>query len=502
MTQLIPSTIQFLKILYEKIDPEQFLEIRRITTGQPTKIEFYKIKDLDKIDWEEYCRTYKDENIYFGLLPRVSKQGIKRNITHSWGYWADVDAKPENFPGGIKEILDRCKKWFDNLPPTMIILSGHGVHFYWLLTEPIDLFSEVVRDCFERTGEKISKHILGGDKVGDLPRIFRLPGSRNVKTPGVPVECKIAYYNPENVYTEHDFEHKTDEIWDKFNGNDRSQQQTPTAIIHKKTTTYRQNANDDDTPTLDKDEKWIASTISAEIREGKRNTTVTRLAGYCCKKKIPQDIALEIIRNTIEHRCNPAMDAGEMEQTVESVYSRYFDDERNEMGIRLKKINAPTPYYEFSTAAGLTIELTLDELMKFSLFERKYFSVANSFPAWITKKEWKGFITTLSAEIQEEEVPKEASQEEAYFEVITAWLEHAEEATDPDTFRLGYVIRKDGNIYFNSQQLWEKFRQEKINLPKEELYKILRNHGAGHKVLRAFDKTLKTWYIKEEETQK
>ncbi len=497
MTKNLPTTLEFLKILYRGIDPEQYLEIRRMVGNKVTKIEFYQIKDLDKVDWEEYCRIYSDENIYFGLLPRVDKRGTKKNISHAWGYWADVDAKPETFPGGIKEILARCKKWFANLPPTIIILSGHGVHFYWLLTEPIDLFSEVVRDCFERTGEKISKHILGGDKVGDLPRIFRLPGSKNVKVPGCPVNCEIIFFEPANVYTEKDFEYKLDEIWKEFNG---ICEKTPknTVILQKKTT-YRKKDDDDEPAGLDKEEKWIASTITSEIREGKRNTTVTRLAGYCCKKKIPQDIAAAIISNIVERRCNPPMDAGEVEQTIESVFARYSDDERAAMGIKLKKIKGDPPFYEFSTADGTKIELQLDELMTFRLFERKYYSVTNSFPAWITKKEWRDFVATLSADITEEEVPKEASQKEAYFEIIREWLERAEEATDTESFRLGMVIRRDGKIHFNSQQLWEKFRQEKINIDKQELYRILREHGAGHKVLWIFDKSLRTWYITEEE---
>ncbi len=487
--QMTTGTIEFFSELYKGFDKNLYFEIRRINDGSPAEVEFFTLKELYAFDWKSYLLRHAGSNNYYSVNPRNTKEGKEANVPFAVGYWADVDDK--QFSGGKKEIIERVNKWFANLLPTITIDSGHGFHFIWLTDTPLDMFSEFARESLKKTNKQIAV-VLKGDNVGDLPRILRIPGSINVKDSSAPVPCEIVSFHPERRYTDQFFTMTFYQIWQNYNGFGEK-----TAKIGTNLQKNDKITKSEEKESLDKDEKWIVQTISNEIKEGKRNTTVTRLAGYCCKKRIPQDIAQAIISAVMTLRCNPPMDAEERERTVTGVFSRYGEEEKSRIGAKLIKVNAPIPYYYFLMSDGVKIELTLEELVRFSLFEKKYYSVVNSFPTWITRDEWKSYLSGL--EIKIEESPKDASQDEAFYEKLIGWLNHQGEATDINEFKLGKVIIEDGYIFFNSQKIWDKFRQHNINLDKSQLYKIIAERGGGAKTKRIKDKTVKAWYVRDGE---
>jgi hypothetical protein len=71
-------------------------------------------------------------NIFFGVCPRF---GPKGHFDLAWQIrvvrvlWADIDNCTKD------EALRRCKD-AGLPPPSIVVQSGHGVHLYWLLTEP------------------------------------------------------------------------------------------------------------------------------------------------------------------------------------------------------------------------------------------------------------------------------------------------------------------------------------------------------------------------------
>ena len=82
-------------------------------------------------------------------------------------------------------MLDEARKRWRvvGMPePTVVILSGHGVHAYWRLVEPMTNLAEWTAI------QKRLIDLLGSDKsIHDPPRIMRLPGFLNVKRePHVP----------------------------------------------------------------------------------------------------------------------------------------------------------------------------------------------------------------------------------------------------------------------------------------------------------------------------
>jgi hypothetical protein len=73
--------------------------------------------------------------------------------------------------------------------PSMVICSGHGLHFYWLLEEPFELHTEDRRLRFEHIVKGLTDYLHGDMGATDSSRIMRLPGTTNTKSE--PVECEV-----------------------------------------------------------------------------------------------------------------------------------------------------------------------------------------------------------------------------------------------------------------------------------------------------------------------
>ena len=117
-------------------------------------------------------------NVYCSANPRNRLGGTKsEDVAVARSLFADL----ENISAG--QAVEKIKK--SGLPtPTMTINSGHGIHLYWRLVEPMtDLEAW-------RTLQKRLIQLLGSDpSIHDPPRVMRLPGFVNLN--GVPAPCGI-----------------------------------------------------------------------------------------------------------------------------------------------------------------------------------------------------------------------------------------------------------------------------------------------------------------------
>ena len=157
-------------------------------------------------DWEtirkevdKFCKDYKDQNLYFGIATRNGKGGKKENIVSIPCVWAEIDYKdiPEE---RVQEIIDKFP-----FKPTVVVKTGWGIHCYFLLVQPVDLKKsedvENVNDWIRLELNKLGECEL--DKVSDMPRVFRLPGTVNHKYGYKPL-CEVAEINS-NTYKIEDF---------------------------------------------------------------------------------------------------------------------------------------------------------------------------------------------------------------------------------------------------------------------------------------------------------
>lgn len=117
-------------------------------------------------------------NIYAGVNPRIATGGSKNeDVLLARNLFADFDKST------LEQAMDKLRS--SKLPmPTMIVMSGHGVHFYWRLNSPIyDL-------AYWKQIQKRLIQLLGSDPaIHDPSRPMRVPGFNNVN--GEPTKCYI-----------------------------------------------------------------------------------------------------------------------------------------------------------------------------------------------------------------------------------------------------------------------------------------------------------------------
>ena len=194
-------------------------------------------------------RSYVERtNIFMGTSPRFAagdryaSYDLKWQIRTIRSLWADVDDT-----GDVSTVLARCAAG-GVPPPSIVVHSGHGVHLYWLLSEPVvindapdppPVFAEFVDQgegkkkrrrlwiAGEKPGERlyidVPTHeprlspkaqsvedtlvgiaaVIGGDKTTDLCRILRVPGTlnrKNERNGKPPVPCSLAIFEPGRRY--------------------------------------------------------------------------------------------------------------------------------------------------------------------------------------------------------------------------------------------------------------------------------------------------------------
>jgi hypothetical protein len=137
-------------------------------------------------EWDQPGRA-----MYFctGILKAKSDKRRKVNIAESCFLHADIDLEHIELEKTIDEVIRKLMTL--RFPPSIIVLSGHGAHVYWLFREPIS------SDEMPRIEHalKLLADLVGGDREPTHVAAFlRLPGSHNTKN-GEWNEVKIVEQN-------------------------------------------------------------------------------------------------------------------------------------------------------------------------------------------------------------------------------------------------------------------------------------------------------------------
>jgi hypothetical protein len=141
-------------------------------------------------------------------------RGESVDVTGLFGLWADVDMKSEAHPKDTlpTTIEDALKVLPAELPPSFIVFTGNGVQAWWLFREPYVFESDVEHREAERLSRRwqlllqlnAAEHGFSYDRLFDLARILRVPGSLNGKDPVSPKLVRIHSqtdhrYNPSDL---------------------------------------------------------------------------------------------------------------------------------------------------------------------------------------------------------------------------------------------------------------------------------------------------------------
>jgi hypothetical protein len=144
----------------------------------------------------------------------TSKRCVASEITGIPGMWADIDIKSEahpqpTLPTTIEEARSILPPEF---LPTFLIMTGNGIQAWWLFREPWIFQNENERHEAARLAyrwhsmlrDNASERGYTSDRLADLARVLRVPGTTNCKDPSNPKPVTIEShsehrYNPSEL---------------------------------------------------------------------------------------------------------------------------------------------------------------------------------------------------------------------------------------------------------------------------------------------------------------
>jgi hypothetical protein len=168
-----------------------FVEIRSIRDGQVK--QWFETERQAAVDLA-LAQSDQGWDAYYGVLPRLDRAGDAEHIASLTSVlWADLDAK--TIGSKQKALMTLVQA---DIPPSVVVDSGHGYHAYWKLLYPI------VWDEAHAIMVGIAR-TLRGDHVYDPARILRIPGTMNWKDPSDPKPVRAIVFDTTNLRPKADF---------------------------------------------------------------------------------------------------------------------------------------------------------------------------------------------------------------------------------------------------------------------------------------------------------
>ncbi len=166
-----------------------------------------------------YVEQHADDDVYVGVALSPTDFGrdrrcAARDTAGIVGLWLDLDFlseahKKENLPATLEEALGLIPA---DLPPSLVVHSGHGGQVWWLFENPWIFKDSGDREAAAGLANSLktlfkyraAAHGWDVDSVADLARVMRVPGTTNKKVPGAfrPVELtelNDRRYTPEEI---------------------------------------------------------------------------------------------------------------------------------------------------------------------------------------------------------------------------------------------------------------------------------------------------------------
>jgi hypothetical protein len=177
------QTVEWLKRLYEDLSGGH-IEVRfRSQDGDIVKREW--CSTFERVD--TLVRDYGDKDsklsAYYGVAKRTDeskqeKKGTKEHVLGTTTLWADIDTAKHGWD------LQKTARALYDLPlvlqPSALVKSGGGLHAYWFLKEPVR-FERPEDTANVEDANKALGIMCSGDRIFDITRVLRLPGSHNAR---------------------------------------------------------------------------------------------------------------------------------------------------------------------------------------------------------------------------------------------------------------------------------------------------------------------------------
>jgi len=206
-------------------DPRSFLDALFAGKPEDAYVLVWTLADKrshwfrDISDAGAFIESVKDRDAYVGvgLSPEdfgPSHRCPSDKITGLAGFWADLDLKSEahvktKLPPTIEDALSVIPA---GMAPTLVVATGNGAHAWWLFKEPLMFDSEQEQ---RQTATLIARWQTllrlnaaskgwAFDRLSDLARVLRIPGTVNAKDPLKPKDVFL-HSNSGRRYSRSDF---------------------------------------------------------------------------------------------------------------------------------------------------------------------------------------------------------------------------------------------------------------------------------------------------------
>ena len=175
-------------------------------------------------DAAAFVDSCRDQDVYVGvgLSPRdhgPSRRCPSEEIAGIAGFWADFDLQSEAHPKALPATIPQALSITPSaMPPTIVVATGNGAHAWWLFKEPYIFEGDDDRRDAARLAARwhtllrlnASARGWAFDRLSDLARVLRIPGTVNAKDPAHPKPVTVSSVT-DHRYNLSDFEEFLDE---------------------------------------------------------------------------------------------------------------------------------------------------------------------------------------------------------------------------------------------------------------------------------------------------
>ncbi|MCW4027979.1 MAG: primase alpha helix C-terminal domain-containing protein, partial [Candidatus Bathyarchaeota archaeon] len=265
-------------------------------TKRGSRSYFYSLDQLDEAASMAASLSLETDVYYgIGLQERIQQNGRggEDSVIAIPGLWLDVDIqgdnhKSRNLPPDEESAMRLLESY--NLRPTLIISTGGGFHAYWLFDQPMLLRNDEDREKAKNLSRRFQAMFRQFareegweiDNTSDLSRLLRLPRTYNHKL-GNPIPVRVTQYNKSSRFSLTEIE--------------------------------------DSLGAVKLDDSSKAAAVSEIIPEGRRNRTLTSIAGSMRGEGREVEEIYQELSDINKDRCQPPLPSEEVHQIATSVSS-------------------------------------------------------------------------------------------------------------------------------------------------------------------------------------
>lgn len=280
------------------------VEVRHFPPGTHGKATQVWFRPDQAAEWAATCKRLRTgRQLFWGVATRKDDtSGKAANCLQLPAVWIDIDK--------LTPDVERALAMFP-LQPSLTVATGRGRHAYWFLREPLDLTDAEAHGGAVRLLKGLAHTLHGDPSVCDIPRILRIPRSRNLKAE--PIDTTILEFDPDRLYTLADFDEYVTWIETPQNATPR---ETPTQASRP--------TSDDHAHVLARARAYLAAVPPAIEGQGGDQRTFTTICAIVRGFDLSDSDALDVLRDW-NARCAPPWTERELQAKIDGA-RRYGEE--------------------------------------------------------------------------------------------------------------------------------------------------------------------------------